>query len=59
MTRIEAPSLAYIHNQRKKKEMGEFLLPHCCTVRNITMARNFALAPTFLGNKYAEKRELE
>ncbi len=56
LTRIEALSFAYIHNQRKKKKMRELMFPHCCMVRNITMARSFAPTPTFLGNKYTQKK---
>jgi len=48
----EAPSPTCIHNQSKKMKMGEHKLPHYCTMRNITMARNFAHVHVFLGNKH-------
>jgi Cys-tRNA synthase (O-phospho-L-seryl-tRNA:Cys-tRNA synthase) len=61
MTRIETPSFTYIHNQRKKKKMGEHKLPHCCTMKNITMARSFAplLAYTHNQKEKEKKKELK
>jgi len=49
--RSEVPLPNCIHNQRKKKKMGEHKLPHCCTMRNIMMVGSFVPTLVFLIKK--------
>jgi len=57
MIGIEAPSFIYIHNQRKKKKMGKHKFPHCCTTKNITMARSFAPLLAYTHNQKKKRKK--